>query len=543
MRTLPFLLLAISLVSPVRAQVFLEALAPPVGQSDGYFGTAVDGVPDVNGDGRGDLLIGAYNMSTGGRAYVFSGADGALIYELTSPNAESGGDFGLDVAGLQDVNGDGRGDFLIGAYQESPGSSLFAAGRAYVFSGATGALLRTLSSPNEELLGSFGYAVAGIPDVTGDGRVDLLVGALGEDPALSPDNAGRAYLYDGFSGTLRHTLHSPNEEPAGNFGAAVAGIPDVDGDGRGDLLVGAWYEDPGASPLDAGRAYVFSGASGTLLHELASPNEEAEGWFSRDAAGVGDVDGDGRGDLLIGASDEDGDVGAVDAGRAYVFSGATGVLLRELVSPNEEMYGSFGSAVAGVPDVDEDGRADLFVGAWGEDPDTSPDNAGRAYVFSGATGAVLYELTSLNEEPNGFFGVSGAGLEDVTGDGRGDLLIGASWEDPGMLPERAGQAYTFSGRRITATEANQPAASDLFAPHPNPSTSRASVAFTLSIPSRVRVAVYDVLGREVAMLVEGERAAGRHEVVFDSAELPAGPYLVRLEAGEVVVTRRLTLIR
>src|SRR5690606_9663376 len=151
-----------------------------------------------------------------------------------------------------------------------------APGRAYVFSGATGVLLYALVSPNEEDDGRFGGSVAGVPDLDGDGRGDLLVSASGEDPGVSPTSAGRVDDFSGATGALLQTLASPNEEQYGIFGGAVSGTPDLDGDGVGDLLVGAPNEDPGRSPRGAGRAYAFSGSTGALLFELASPNEEED---------------------------------------------------------------------------------------------------------------------------------------------------------------------------------------------------------------------------------------------------------------------------
>ena len=91
-------------------------------------------------------------------------------------------------------------------------------------------------------------------------------------------------------------------------------------------------------------------AAQVATRTLASPTAEANGGFGDNVAGVPDANGDGRGDLLVGAPSENG--GATDAGRAYLFSGATGALLRTLTSPNAEVSGAFGEAVAGVPDAD-----------------------------------------------------------------------------------------------------------------------------------------------------------------------------------------------
>ncbi len=661
----PLLTLLLLASVPAAAQPLLFEFLSPNAEAIGLFGFSVASVPDANGDGVADLLVGARNEAPGtspnfaGRAYLFSGATGVLLHTLISPNEQFVGFFGSSVAGVPDADGDGRGDLLVGAPDEM-------GGRAYLFSGTTGALLFELVSPNEESGGPFGHSVSSVPDADGDGRGDLLVGAFNEDPGVSPSGAGRAYLFSGATGAILSTLVSPNEETNGNFGYSVAGVPDADGDGRGDLLVGAYREDPGPTNSALGQAYLFSGATGTLLQSIDSPNPNFEGRFGFSVAGVPDTNGDGRGDLLIGAFGEDPGTVPDETGRAYLFSGATGTLLHTLASPNEEQDGNFGYSVARVPDADGDGRGDLLIGAPNEDPGLSPAAAGRAYLFSGASGTLLFELSSLNEELGGEFGFSVAGVPDTDGDGRGDLLVGA--RDEGL----GGRVYLFSGAsgsgfNLTATNTSSltvvpggsvtfayavtnntsnSASGDIFfvarrngvvvatgrirsgalpagqtatgtftqgvpqgapagtytyelhigqfpsviadtetftvtvtgsartsgvtawtvtdaapweisealvstsravettvAAYPNPFRQRTALSFTLLTPDRVRLAVYDVLGREVAVLADGTLDAGSHEATFDAAGLPSGVYLWRLEAGAEVQAGRLTLLR
>jgi len=239
---------------------------------------------------------------------------------------------------------------------------------------------------------------------------------------------------------------SPNEESLGYFGRSVSGVGDVNGDGRGDVVVGAYLEDPGASPSNAGRAYIFSGSDGSLLWTLVSPNEQREGHFGRSVSGIPDVNGDGRGDVVVGASSEHPALSRSspgNAGRAYIFSGSDGSLLWTLVSPNEQFSGFFGRSVSGIQDVNGDGRGDVVVGAFREAPGASPTSAGRAYVFSGLDGSLLWTLVSANEQAGGIFGHSVSGIPDVNGDDRGDVVVGAFLEDPGAGPDNAGRAYIF----------------------------------------------------------------------------------------------------
>jgi hypothetical protein len=159
--------------------------------------------------------------------------------------------------------------------------------------------------------------------------------------------------------------------------------------------------------------------------------------------------------------------------------------------------------------------------------------------------ALLTELASPNEEPFGYFGRAVAGVPDASGDGRGDLLVGAYQEDPGDAPESVGRAYLFSGdsTAVAVEGAPSPSALALHAPRPNPFAREAVLSFTLAGPGAVRLAVCDVPGREVAVLVEGMRGAGRHAVAFDGSALPGGTYLVRLAAGGEVQSRPVTLVR
>ena len=659
---------------PAAAQESLFALQSPNPEYAGQFGSAVSEVPDADGDGKSDLLVGAFFEDVGatnaGRAYLYSGATGALLLTLESPDPRSSGQFGSAVAGVSDTDGDGRGDLLIGVRQEDGGAVY--AGRAYLFSGATGTLLQTLESPNPEVNGNFGGSVSGVSDADDDGRGDLVIGAVGEDGGAS--NAGRTYLFSGATGALLLMLESPNNQSGGSFGTLVSGVPDTDGDERDDILVGAPFESGGAT--GAGRAYLFSGSTGTLLQTLESPNTEAQGNFGRSVAGVIDADSDGWGDLLVGAPFESG-------GRAYLFSGATSALLQTL-----EGVGWFGWAVSGVPDANADGKSDLLVGAPFESNGAA--NAGRAYLFSGGTGALIQTLGLSAPEFDDRFGLSVVGISDVDSDGRGDLFVGASGDDGGDT--YAGRAYLFSGAfadleamptgpltlapgetfffdysianittvpltgairaevrdangtvltdfspvvrgtleagttfasmasqqvplaaspgtyeyvllaenteggsldqvtfEITVTGRVQPTAeldpmrwptpvftgrfedavvtevpavsdaetvsrakgereAEEVAAYPNPFADRTTLAFEVAESGPVRIAVYDALGREVAVLVDEDLTSGRHEIMWTGTDasgqpVAAGGYVVRITTGTSATAQRVTLVR
>ncbi|HUU45454.1 MAG TPA: integrin alpha [Acidobacteriota bacterium] len=330
-----------------------HAACPPSaslsGELDGdRFGEAVAVIGDVNHDGSADLLVGApRNGAAGdfaGRVYLYSGTDGTLLDMQTGQAA--GDNFGAEVASAGDVNADGYDDYIIGApYHDAVASD---AGRAYVFSGTDGALLYTFDGEGDN--DWFGESVAGAGDVNVDGYADLIVGA----PQYGSPARGKAYVFSGRDGSLLHQFVAANLYAY--LGIAVAAAGDVDADGFPDLLVGAPVVN-----LFTGEAYVYSGQTGALLHTFASGH--ADGQFGRAVAGAGDVDADGFDDILVGAWSDDtyGD----NAGRAFVYSGQTGDLLHELTRPDGSTKPMFGVSVGATGDWDDDGHDDVLVGCSG----------------------------------------------------------------------------------------------------------------------------------------------------------------------------------
>ncbi|HVS17577.1 MAG TPA: integrin alpha [Planctomycetota bacterium] len=277
-----------------------EFYGSAVGES---YGHAVAGAGDVNGDGVPDVLVGAYRAAAlgpvTGRAEVRSGATGGLIRSHAGTSA--GDRFGIALCGLSDVDGDGRSDYAVGADQNGLGT-----GYVRVYSGATGALLRTHLGTTP--LGRYGAALAGAGDADLDGRGDLAVGVPREIDGGGL-RTGACELRSGASGALLWRAFGTTQN--GDFGAALAGGADLDGDARADLLVGA--------PLQAaaGAVEVRSGLDGSLLREF--PGAQGGDRFGNAVGWAGDLDGDLLPDLAIGAPRED--PGGVDSGALYLYSG------------------------------------------------------------------------------------------------------------------------------------------------------------------------------------------------------------------------------
>jgi len=393
-------------------------------------GFSVAGAGDVNGDGKADFIIGATNADPGGlanagSAFVYSGANGVLLYQ--KDGAAAGDGLGWSVAGAGDVNGDGKADFIVAApYAVIGGNGN--AGSAFVYSGATGALLYQKDGTAAD--DQFGQSVAGVEDVNGDGKADFIVGAWRADPG-GLGNAGAAYVYSGATGAL---LFQKNGGATGDFlGYSVAGAGDVNGDGKADFIVGADGADPDGLG-NAGAAYVYSGATGALLYQK---NGAAAGDFlGYSVAGAGDVNGDGKADFIVGAPSADPG-GFTDAGSAYLYSGLDGSLLFQ---KNGAADGDdLGVSVAGAEDVNGDGRAGFIVGADLADPGGFT-GAGSAFLYSGVTGALLFQENGAAD--GDFLGVSVAGVGDVNGDGSADFIIGAPFTDPNGIGA-AGSAFVY----------------------------------------------------------------------------------------------------
>ena len=296
---------------------------------------------------------------------------------------QPGEGYGWAVSALRDVDRDGAKDAIIGApfHATAAGSN---AGHVDVRSGRSGAVLHSYFGRPGELLG---YAIADAGDVDGDGVHDVLIGAPqgGLSCTGTETGPGHAYVRSGATGALLLTLGGAPSRS--HLGAAVSSAGDINGDGHADLLVGA----PCAGPTGAesGAAYVFSGASGTVLRRFAGVR--AGDHFGIGTAAVGDIDRDRITDQAVAATD----AGRQRRGAVSVFSGRTGQRRLQLFGgPTTVDLGWF--FVAGVGDIDRDGTPDIYAGDFDGGP--KGNLRGAAFVFSGATGKKLHVFRRRSAE-------------------------------------------------------------------------------------------------------------------------------------------------
>ena len=374
---------------------------------------------DLNGDGICDFIIGAPGVDGGGnnrgRLYVYSGATGAFLFTPITGTINNGR-LGNAVGAVTDVNGDGVTDIVAGAPSNN-------AGRAFIYSGATGAQLRSFIGQASG--DQFGSSCRGIGDINTDGIGDVVIGAPLHD--TNGTSSGRAYVYSATSTpSLLCTLNGG--DATDQFGGACDVVGDVNSDGVPDFIISAETFAIGAG-AGTGRAYVYSGAACVTppvapppLRTL-SPTGLAGAFSQYFLDGEGDVNNDGTPDIYVAD---------FNVNKAYIFSGANGSLIRTHTGDGN---GGFGiGRITG--DVDDDGWADMLLCAWLSDAGAT--QAGKAFVYSGRTGGLLQTFT--HTIANAHFGFDANPLGDVNGDGKPDFLVTAA-DDVGFR----GTSYVLAG--------------------------------------------------------------------------------------------------
>ena len=424
-----------------------------------FLGVTVSGAGDVNGDGYSDVIVGASGYDNGenteGAAFVFHGSSngvGSSADWVVESNQEYAW-LGESLATAGDVNGDGYGDVIIGAHSYDSGEA--DEGAAFVYHGsATGLDLggtRPIGNPgnadwtvesNQD--GAFlSYAVASAGDVNGDGYADVIIGA----PNYTHGEAleGAAFVFHGSASGLdldgtrpvgnpsNADWMSEGDLPNTDWGCSVATAGDVNGDGYSDVILGAVSYNP------SGSAFVFLGSPTGVCTAPAWFVEESEPWIEMgwSVATAGDVNGDGYSDVIIGAplyADDESNEGA-----AFLWLGSADGLGSHGTPANADwMVESnqspawLGHSVASAGDVNGDGYDEVIVGAP-QYRDGSM-SGGAVFLWLGSADGLgpngtpdSADWSADGGEHGVYFGWAVAPAGDVNGDGYNDLTVGARY--------------------------------------------------------------------------------------------------------------------
>ncbi len=411
------------------------ANGPTLSASDN-FGYSIADIGDMNGDGISDIAVGALgdNGYTGAIYVMFMNRNGTVSDTIkinnntkNGPLLYSGDQFGSAIANIGDLNGDGISDVAVGARNDDTGNT--DSGVIHImFMNGNGTILRTVeinsTSTNGPVLGYqdyFGRSIADIGDLNGDGISDIAVGAIGDNSYTGAVHV----MFMNRNGTVSNTIeinsgttNGPALDSNDRFGASIANIGDLNGDGTSDIAVGAWgnihyYGPPDPTPvMNTGAIHIMLLNSNGSISRTIEINADTLGdvivspfdQFGYSIANIGDLNGDGISDVAVGQPAHDADApGALSTDN----TGATHVLLlnsdgstSRTISIDETTNGLvlssgdyFGSSIANIGDLNGDGTPDIAVGAWGDDS-ASGNDVGTVHVMFIDAPPIISNITS-----------------------------------------------------------------------------------------------------------------------------------------------------
>ena len=518
----------------VCAQYFLNTILEVEGTpgSQMQLGTGILGLGDVNNDGKSDFAVSARKI---GKTFVYFGGRGVLdgIPDVTLR--------GGDIMVMGDLNGDGKKDLVVrqrrleGALRDS----------VFVYFGRDPDPLAIDTIPGLMLIGEgintgfgeeFGSAMD-IGDLNNDEFDDLVVGA--KDYGLGE---GRVYIFLGRThpGDIPDFVMTGHQKRA-HFGFQIH-IGEINGDDVPDLLISSDSRDTLDSNIYLGRIDIYHGRSGVNFEreqysqrlEAIKLGTENLPWFN-----FVDMNNDGFMDIVCPSN---------RLISTYVYYGRSDSIRwhpdYEIPSPDTLSYKSFPFPID-IGDVNMDGVNDFAVIA----PTVGAPGV-CVFLYLGSSNPVP---KAVGTRCRGFVGSLAfwniAGLGDVNGDGVNDFGATVPAEYSGGSTD--GYFIIFSGNKnFTKVEGEDSMPQDfiLYQNHPNPFNPTTNIQFELPVASHVSLRVYDLLGQEIRMLVQGERSAGFHTISWDGRNewgqsVPSGVYIYKIIMSDFVHAQKMLLVR
>jgi hypothetical protein len=506
-------------LSNVNAQENLHLITTLTGERKGDSFSVVSGVGDVNGDGYGDIIVGAPG---GNYAKLYMGGDpfDTVAFMRLCPKGSAA--FGETAAGGGDLNGDGYADFIVGAPYSSSGPPNYyeQSGKVFVYFGGP----QMDGDANLILEGSgwyyhFGSSLSIAGDVNGDGFKDIIIGA----PIDDINGRGRVYIY--FGGANMDNIpdvYLEGQEGADAFGLSVSGCGDVNKDGYDDVLIGA---NQWGAVKNIGKAYlIYGGNEINLLHSVIFIGDSTKQEYGRFVAGLGDIN-----------NDEFKDFGIMGLGYARIISGNGFSTFFEMNGSPEK--GAFVN-ISGVDDFNNDHFDDFLIST--------------EQINNSLTGGVFVFLGKSNIEALPDIGIGGQLLPSCFGssisysrnlDGKNYLLIGDDqsdgWDGPGIV-------YIYSYGKDDNVDDNKYHRLDLVhlnQNYPNPFNTSTVISFKIDKQSFVTLKIFDLTGRMINLLIDSYCTPGNYKINWNAKALASGIYFYQLQSDEKIFTKRLIFLK
>jgi hypothetical protein len=486
-----------------KAQDSLYLVGTITGESYEKRITDVKGIGDVNRDGYGDFVVTNYFDKTA--KLYFGSASLDLIPDLTFHYPESEDSvryFGI-AGGIGDVNNDGYDDFSISGTFLAYG--LYPKGKVFIYLGGETIDTIPVAEFNEPWIeDSFGET-SSVGDINKDNYDDFII----TSPYNWSDAKGRVYLFwGGDTVSWERSITFTSDTLEDRFGASVDNIGDINDDGFDDIAISAI----GMPDWDSGRVYVYFGdfkidtQSDTILFSGGSDLA-----FGRIIKNAGDLDKNGSVDFCVMSSDS-----------IYIY-----------LSDNPQVIKGYSFDSRG--DINGDTFSDLIIG-----------NERKINIFLGSENFNAETPNIIVEDSLRYSTAYIYMVGDLNDDGYDEIMSFAPNWPSADNPE--GKVYIYSYKNIVGVKEdkdNFPQSFRLYQNYPNPFNPSTVIRWRLAAVSVVRISIYDILGREVATVLNEEQSAGEHEIEFNALKynLSSGVYFYELKTDDFALRKKMVLLR